>query len=142
MSSMFEKSEELDKLSDPVIITLLSAAVSGIPVVCVLRFPRRKNQLLRHPFLVFQASPDRAFHEWVLEHEKDYINDEVEYGRRRAIWLDNFDFVHQYNEKYDSHWVCSSVSVANPRMCQALRARLHAFQLALFEGMSLMWHIF
>lgn len=52
-----------------------------------------------------QSNPGQEFHAWVLEHEKAYVSDEAEYTRRFNVWMQNLDFIHEYNQKHTTHWV-------------------------------------
>ena len=42
----------------------------------------------------------------MLEHEKAYVSDVQEYERRYNVWLQNLDFIDEYNQQHTTHWVC------------------------------------
>lgn len=52
-----------------------------------------------------QENPLGAFKRWVVEHEKDYVNDQEEFTRRFSIWKNNVYFIQEYNCMYVTHWV-------------------------------------
>jgi hypothetical protein len=83
-------------------------------------------------FLLFQAHPRQAFWQWMAKHKKVYANDlkvrpcpepalpvdaprGLAHGCLRSfvqvvedrfrVWLDNLQFIEDYNTKHTSHWV-------------------------------------
>eukprot|EP01026_Neomeris_dumetosa_P028173 TRINITY_DN2283_c0_g1_i4.p1 TRINITY_DN2283_c0_g1~~TRINITY_DN2283_c0_g1_i4.p1 ORF type:complete len:485 (-),score=58.79 TRINITY_DN2283_c0_g1_i4:299-1708(-) len=52
-----------------------------------------------------KADPETEFFNWVLEHNKGYINNAEEYDRRYKVWLENLEYVHGYNSDEKSHWL-------------------------------------
>jgi hypothetical protein len=52
-----------------------------------------------------QANPRQSFWAWVHKHEKAYKHDLVQFEARFRNWLDNLEYVLDYNSKHTSHWV-------------------------------------
>lgn len=60
----------------------------------------------RHADLLSKrASPRESFTRWVKEMGKAYLEGAVEYEQRFKIWLDNLDYILDYNQRVDSHWL-------------------------------------
>jgi hypothetical protein len=51
-----------------------------------------------------QASPDKAFEEWIKTHERVYSSD-AERTTRHQVWLDNLAYIESHNKETESHWV-------------------------------------
>lgn len=51
-----------------------------------------------------QSSPEETFKAWAVKHGKVYA-DEAEYQKRFAIWTDNAQYVSEYNQQHETHWV-------------------------------------
>lgn len=52
-----------------------------------------------------QANGRQAFWQWVHRHERAYKHDVHEFEKRFRIFLDNLDYIVDYNSKHTSHWV-------------------------------------
>jgi KDEL-tailed cysteine endopeptidase len=52
-----------------------------------------------------KANPRQGFWHWLHKHEKQYKHDVREFEKRFRIWVDNLDFITQYNAKAKSHWL-------------------------------------
>lgn len=55
--------------------------------------------------LAAKAKPRESFTSWVREMGKTYADDYEEFERRFEIWLDNLDFILDYNKRSQSHWL-------------------------------------
>lgn len=52
-----------------------------------------------------KENPRDSFKGWLKHHSKAYVEGMEEFEHRLAVWLDNADFIQEYNEKHTSHWV-------------------------------------
>lgn len=52
-----------------------------------------------------KENPLEHFKQWVVTHSKSYLNDIEEYKKRFAVWLENLEFVLEYNAKHTTHWL-------------------------------------
>lgn len=52
-----------------------------------------------------KSHPEKEFRAWVLEHEKAYVSDVQEYERRYNVWLQNLDFIDEYNQQHTTNWL-------------------------------------
>lgn len=45
------------------------------------------------------------FTAWALKHAKQYLSDVTETAKRFAIWLENLEYILEYNQQHTSHWL-------------------------------------
>lgn len=73
--------------------------------------PQQHSQLLSardaHHQLLSAAKerPQESFASWLERHGKEYRNDLKEMEKRFAIWLQNLEFILEYNAKTTTHWL-------------------------------------
>eukprot|EP00195_Chlamydomonas_chlamydogama_P009760 CAMPEP_0202901788 /NCGR_PEP_ID=MMETSP1392-20130828/14680_1 /ASSEMBLY_ACC=CAM_ASM_000868 /TAXON_ID=225041 /ORGANISM="Chlamydomonas chlamydogama, Strain SAG 11-48b" /LENGTH=479 /DNA_ID=CAMNT_0049588403 /DNA_START=184 /DNA_END=1623 /DNA_ORIENTATION=+ len=77
--------------------------------LCALVLPFASAQLERREHMKLLAAakdnPTDHFKSWVVRHSKAYVRDAVEYAKRLAIWIENLEYVLEYNAKHTSHWL-------------------------------------
>ncbi|CAD7702318.1 unnamed protein product [Ostreobium quekettii] len=52
-----------------------------------------------------KASPRESFARWAAEAGRQYHQDAQEFERRFKIWLDNLEYILDYNRRHKSHWL-------------------------------------
>ncbi|CAD7697511.1 unnamed protein product [Ostreobium quekettii] len=52
-----------------------------------------------------KASPREAFSRWAAEVGRTYHEDAQEFEMRFKIWLENLEYILDYNKRHDSHWL-------------------------------------
>lgn len=58
-----------------------------------------------HMLNAVKENPLEHFKQWVVKHSKSYAEDLEEFKTRFAIWMDNLEYVLEYNAKHTSHWL-------------------------------------
>ncbi|WIA41578.1 hypothetical protein OEZ86_008942 [Tetradesmus obliquus] len=66
---------------------------------------RQLRQVHEQELLGARANPRQAFWQWMAKHKKVYANDLKVVEDRFRIWLDNLQFIEEYNSKSTSHWL-------------------------------------
>jgi KDEL-tailed cysteine endopeptidase len=52
-----------------------------------------------------KVDPRGAFSDWVARFERAYKDNVEEYEHRFRVWLDNLEFIVEYNAKHATHWL-------------------------------------
>jgi len=82
---------------------LLAIFVSSLILSCQAVDDLRSRQT-QHLSLA-RASPWEEFRKWTVKHSKPYLNDLYEFERRFEIWVENLEYILQYNSRSVSHWL-------------------------------------
>eukprot|EP00877_Chromochloris_zofingiensis_P008580 jgi/Chrzof1/3976/Cz13g15200.t1 len=84
-------------------VVLVCALVASVAADSSLR-SQHQQQLLGA-----KSNPRQAFWQWVAKHGKHYKENALEFEHRFRTWLENLEYVLEYNSKHETHWLGMNV---------------------------------